>query len=170
MVDQASNREALAEAFDELIDSHELLHAAERSLEEYLAHNVPPEIPELFEDLEALLRYNAQKARYELGLSRLMERRAEHAAGYARAASRVEAFLPEGARLVHPYGGSLEEIPGGKRYLIYKERELVGDVSEAGVVPQETATGEVSAVAYVVRVEEMVTGSAEQSGGESASP
>jgi hypothetical protein len=159
MVESTPNREQVAEAFDELIESHELLRAAEHSLEEYVAHNVPPEIPELFEDVEVLLRYNAEKARYELGLSRVMERRADYAAGYTRAASRVEALLPEDVRLVHAYGKSSGAIPTGKRYLIYKERQLLGDVSEASVVPQETATGEVSAVAFAVRVEEMVNGS-----------
>jgi hypothetical protein len=159
MVDASPNREQLAEAFDDLIETHELLRAAERSFEEYVAHNVPPEIPELFEDLEALLRYNAERARYELRLSRAMERRADRATDYTRAASRVEALLPEGVRLVHTYGESSGGIPGGKRYFVYKEIELVGDVSEAGEVPQETAAGELSAMAYVVRVEEVATGS-----------
>ena len=36
---------------------------------------------------------------------------------------------------------------------------VLADVSEADLVPQETATGEVPAVAYVVRVEKMVSGS-----------
>jgi hypothetical protein len=159
MADSTPNHEQVADAFDELIEAHELLRAAERSLEEYVAHNVSPKIPELFEDVEALLRYNAQKERYELGLSRVMERRAECHANYAGAASRVEALLPEGTRLVHAYGKSSGAIPLGKRYLVYKERGLLADVSEADVVPQETATGGVSAVAYVVRVEEMVSGS-----------
>jgi hypothetical protein len=160
MVEASSNREQVAGAFDELIETHELLRAAERSLEEYGAHTVPPEIPELFEDVESLLRYNAERAHYELGLSYAMERMADRAADYARAAARVEALLPEGTRLIHAYGKSSGGIPGGKRYLVYKERELAMDVSEeTGVVPQETAAGEVSAVAYVVRVEEFVTGS-----------
>jgi hypothetical protein len=88
-----------------------------------------------------------------------MERRADYAAGYARAASRVEALLPEEAPLVHAYGKSSGAIPTGKRYLVYKKTELLGDVSEAGVVPQETSTGDVSAMAHVVRVEELVNGS-----------
>jgi hypothetical protein len=160
MADPTPNHEQVAEAFDELIEAHELLRAAERSVEEYVAHNVSPEIPELFEDVEALLRYNAQKERYEMGLSREMERRADCHANYARAVSRVEALLPEGTRLVHAYGKSSGAIPTGKRYLVYKERELLADSSEADMVPQQTATGEeVSAVAYVVRVEEMVSGS-----------
>ena len=159
MADPTPNHELVAEAFDELIEAHELLRAAERSLEEYVAHNASPEIPEVFEDVEALLRYNAERERYELGLSRVMERRAECHANYAGAASRVEALLPEGTRLVHAYGKSSGEIPLKKRYLVYKERGLLADVSEADVVPQETATGEVSAVAYVVRVEEMASGS-----------
>jgi hypothetical protein len=159
MVDASPNREQVAEAFDELIESHERLRAAERSFEEYVAHNVPPETPELFEELEALLRYNAERERYELRLSRVMERRADCAADYTRAASRVEALLPEGVRLVHAYGKSSGGIPGGKRYFVYKEIELAGDVSEAGGVPQETAAGEPSAMAYVVRVEEVATGS-----------
>jgi hypothetical protein len=159
MADPTPNHEQVAEAFDELIEAHEMLRAAERSLEEYVAHNVSPEIPELFEDVEALLRYNAEKERYELGLSRVMERRADCHANYARAVSRVESLLPEGTRLVHAYGKSSGAIPTGKRYLVYKERELLADASETAMVPQQTTTGEVSAVAYVVRVEEMVTGS-----------
>jgi hypothetical protein len=160
MADPTRNHEQVAEEFDELIEAHELLRAAEHSVEEYVAHNVPPEIPERFEDVEVLLRYNAEKDRYELGFSRVIERRADYAANYARAASRVEALLPEDVRLVHTYRRkSTGAIPTGRRYLIYKERELLGDVSESGVVPQETQAGEVSAVAYVVRVEEIVGGS-----------
>ena len=159
MADPTPNHEQVAEAFDELIEAHKLLREAEHSVEEYVAHNVPPEIPQRFEDVEALLRYNAEKESYELGLSRVMERSADYVAGYARAASRVEALLPVDVRLVHAYGKSSGAIPTGKRYSIYKERELLGDVSEAGLVAQETQTGEVSAVAYVVRVEEMVGGS-----------
>ena len=155
MADPTPNHEQVAEAFDELIEAHELLREAEHSVEEYVAHNVPPEIPERFEDVEALLRYNAERERYELGFSRVTERRADYAANYARAASRVEALLPEGVRLVHAYGKSSGAIPTGKRYLIYKERELLGGASEAKVVPQVTQTSEVLAVGYVVRVEEM---------------
>ena len=159
MADSTPNHEQVAEAFDELIEAHELLRAAERSVEEYVAHNASPEIPEVFEDVEALLRYNAEKERYELGLSRVQERRAECHANYAGTASLVEALLPEGTRLVRAYGKSSGPIPTGKRYLVYKESEMLADVSGADVVPQETVTGEVSAIAYVVRVEEMVSDS-----------
>ncbi len=159
MVDASPNREQVAEMLDELIETHELLRAAERSLEEHVAYNVPPELPELFEDVEALLRYNAEKARFDVGLSRMMERRVDRAADYTRAASRIEALLPEGTRLVHACGKSSGVIPRGKRYFVYKEPELTRVPAEAGAVPQETARGEVSAVAYVVRVEEVVTGS-----------
>ena len=159
MADPTPNHEQVAEAFDELIEAHELLREAEHSVEEYVVHNIPPEIPELFEDVEALLRYNAEKESYELGLSRVMERSADYIAGYARAAARVEALLPEDVRLVHAYGKSSGAIATGKRYSIYKERELYGGVSDARAVPQETQTGQVSAVAYIVRVEEMVGGS-----------
>ena len=62
MADPTPNHEQVAEEFDELIEAHELLRAAERSLEEYVAHNLSPKIPELFEDVEALLRYNAEKS------------------------------------------------------------------------------------------------------------
>ena len=159
MADLIPDHEHVAQAFDELIEAHELLREAEHSVEEYVAHNVPPEIPERFEDVEALLRYNAERERYELEISRVTERRADYAANYARTATRVEALLPEGVRLVHAYGKSSGAIPTGKRYLVYKERELLADASETDMVPQQTATGEVSAVAYVVRVEEMVSGS-----------
>ena len=55
MADPTPNHEQIAKAFDELIEAHELLRDAEHSLEEYVAHNASPEIPELFEDVEALL-------------------------------------------------------------------------------------------------------------------
>ena len=129
MADPTPNHEQIAKAFDELIEAHELLRDAEHSLEEYVAHNASPEIPELFEDVEALLRYNAEKERYELGLSRVMERRAECHANYSGAASRVEALLPEGTRLLHAYGKTSGVIPTGKRYLVYKEAGLLADVS-----------------------------------------
>jgi hypothetical protein len=114
-----------------------------------------PETPEVFENVEALLRYNAQRERYERGLSGRMERRADRAAGYERTASRVELLLPEGARLIHAYGGSFADIPEGKRYAIFRERELTALSAEG--TPLETASGETSAVSYVVRVEEMGT-------------
>jgi hypothetical protein len=158
MADEYPTDEITA-AFDELIEAHELLRATERSLEEYMAENVPPEVPEVFENVEALLRYNTQRERHERGLGGMLELRADRVAGYERVASRVELLLPEGARLIHAYGGISADIPEGKRYAVFKESELAVDVSEAGVVPQETATGEVSAVSYIVRVEELDSGS-----------
>jgi hypothetical protein len=86
-----------------------------------------------------------------------MERRAERFADYERAAERVVALLPEGARLIHAYGGGSAAVAGGQRYAVFKERELTG-ISEEGI-PLETAEGEVSAVSYVVRVERLGPGS-----------
>jgi hypothetical protein len=146
----------IAAAFDELIEAHVLLRATERALEKYMADNVPPEVPKVFENVEALLRYNAQRERYEREISTRMERREDHVAGYERAASRVEHLLPEGARLIHAHGGSSADIPQGKRYAVYKESELTVLSPPEGVA-LETAKGEVSAVSHIVRVEEMGT-------------
>jgi hypothetical protein len=145
----------IARTFDELIEAHELMRATERSLEEYMKENVPPEVPEVFENIEALLRYNAQRERYERGLGGMMELRADRAASYERVASRVELLLPEGTRLIHAYGGSSADILEGKRYVIFKESVLTTLSAEG--TPLETASGETSAVSYVVRVEEMGT-------------
>ena len=147
----------IARAFDELIEAHVVLGATQRALEEYMAHNVPPEVPEVFENVEALLRYNAQRERYEQELSARMERRADRVADYERAASRVEHLLPEGARLIHAYKGDFADIPEGKRYALFKERALTV-LSPPVAVPLETASGETSAVSYIVRVEETGTG------------
>jgi hypothetical protein len=147
----------IAATFDELIEAHELLRATERSLEEYMAENVPPEVPEVFENVEALLRYNAQRERHERGLGGMLELRVDRAAGYERVASRVELLLPEGARLIHAYRGSFADIPEGKRYAVFKEGVLTS-LSREGV-SLETATGETSAVSYVVKVEELASGS-----------
>jgi hypothetical protein len=155
MAGEVSSRQ-IAEAFDQLIEAHEALRATERSLEEYLRDNLPPETPEVFENVEALLRYNAEKERFEQGLSSAMERRASRVDDYERTASRVEPLLPEGTRLIHTYGGNSATIPHEKRYVVFKESSLA-DLAEG--IPLETATGEASAVGYVVRVEELVTGS-----------
>jgi hypothetical protein len=157
MVEQMPNRQ-MAQLFDELIEAHELLGRAERLIEEYVAQNVLPETPETFENVEALARYNAEKARYELGLSGVMERRADRLADYERAARRVEPLLPEGARLTHAYGGTHAAVAGGQRYVVFKERELTG-IPEGGI-SLETAAGEVSSVSYVIRVERVDSGSA----------
>jgi hypothetical protein len=154
MVAQPSAHE-VSQAFDELLEAHEMLREAERSLEDYVAHNAPPPAPEVFGNIEVLLRYNAQKERYERGLEHEMDRRANRVADYVRAASPVERLLPESARLIHAYGGSSATIPAGKRYSIFKERVLT-DLSEGmpESVPLETSTGEMSAISYAVRVEE----------------
>jgi hypothetical protein len=135
----------IAAAFDELIEAHVLLRATERALEKYMADNVPPEVPKVFENVEALLRYNAQRERYEREISTRMERREDHVAGYERAASRVEHLLPEGARVIHAYKGDFADIPEGKRYALFKERALTV-LSPPVAVPLETASGETSAV------------------------
>jgi hypothetical protein len=154
MVDEVRNRE-IAEQFDELIEAHELIRAAERSLEAYMAENSPPETPEVFENVEALFRYNAEKERYELGLSSVVKRKMSHGADYESAAAQVEPLLPEGSRLIHAYGGSSATIPRGKRYVVLKESALT-DLSGGLLV--ETSAGEPSAVSYAVRVEELITG------------
>jgi hypothetical protein len=147
----------IAAALDELIEAHELLRATERSLEEYMAENVPPKVPKVFENVEALLRYNAQREHYERGLSGMMELKADRVAGYERVASRVESLLPEGARLIHAYRGNFADIPEGKRYAVFKVSVLTSLSTEG--VALETATGETSAVSYVVKVEELASGS-----------
>jgi hypothetical protein len=156
MVEQMPNHQ-MAQLFDELIEAHELLRRAERLIEEYVAQNVLPETPETFENVEALARYNAEKAHYELGLSGVMERRIDRLADYERAAKRVEPFLPEGARLTHAYGGTHAAVGGEQRHAVFKERELTG-MREDGI-SLETAAGEVSAVSYVIRVERLDSGS-----------
>jgi hypothetical protein len=113
-------------------------------------------VPEVFENVEALIRYNAQREGYERKIGAMVEWRADHAAGYERVALRVEALLPEGARLIHAYGGSSEDIPEGKRYVVFKE-SASSALSEEGE-PLETSAV-TSAVSYVVRVEEFVSGS-----------
>jgi hypothetical protein len=153
MADEFPTKE-IATAFDELIEAHVLLRAAQHAIENYMADNVPPEVPKVFENIEALLRYNAQRERYERELSARIERREECVSGYEHAASRVEHLLPEGARLIHAYGGSSADIPQAKRYAVFKESELTVLSAPEGVA-LETAEGEVSAVSYVLRVEEM---------------
>ena len=157
MADESRTNE-IAAAFDELIEAHVLLRATESALEKYMADNIPPEVPKVFENIEALLRYNAQRERYEREISARVEEREDCVAGYERAASEVEHLLPEGARLVHAYGGSSADVPRGKRYVVFKESQLTALSPPEGVA-LETAKGEVSAVSYIVRVvEEMGTG------------
>jgi hypothetical protein len=150
MVEQTSVHE-VSKAVDELIEAHERLRASEGLIVDYSAHNALPQTPELFENIEALLRYNAQKERYQRGLRRVMEQRASRIADYERATLLVEPLLPEGVRLIHAYGGSSAIIPAGKRYSLFKEIALT-ELSEG--TPLETTTGDVSAMSYVVRVEE----------------
>lgn len=157
MADEFFSTDVIATAFDELIEAHILLRATERTLEQYMADNVPPEVPKVFENVEALLRYNAQRERYERELSSRMERREDRVAGYERAVSRVEHLLPEGARLIHAYGGSSADILQAKRYAVFKESKLTALSPQQGT-PLETAKGKVSAMSYIVRVEEMGTG------------
>jgi hypothetical protein len=59
---------ALRSILGQLVEAREDQNDAERRLHEYRAANIPPQIPNVFEDVDAFLHYHHRRQSYEIQL------------------------------------------------------------------------------------------------------
>jgi hypothetical protein len=108
----------LLEARDDQID-------ADKRLQAYRAANAPPEVPNEFEDVDALLGYHHRRQSYENGLKQ-HERAAKNARKeYTDAADQLLLFLPDGVPLRYAYDGERNELFGTEYVIVRKRGEVV---------------------------------------------
>ena len=108
----------------QFIEAREDQNDADRRLQEYRAAHTPPERPDEFEGVDALLDYHHRRQSYENPL-RQHERALKRAKKeYAEAATQVRLFLPDGVRLQYAYEGERSRLIG-KEYVIVRKRDEI---------------------------------------------
>jgi hypothetical protein len=109
----------------QLIEARQDQNDADKRLQDYRAANTPPEAPNEFEDVDALLNYHHRRQSYENNLRQ--HERALKKAGkeYADAADQLLLFLPDGVRLRYTYQGERSELFSTEYVIVRKQGEIV---------------------------------------------
>jgi hypothetical protein len=116
---------AIRSILAQLLEAREDQNDADKRLREYGAANTPPETPNEFADVDALLDYHHRRQSYEQHLKRHENALKKAKKEYADAAEQVLLFLPDGAPLRYTYQGERSELLGTEYVLVRKQGELV---------------------------------------------
>jgi hypothetical protein len=115
----------------QVIEAREDQNDTDRQLHEYRAAHTPPERPDEFEGVEALLDYHHRRQSYENPL-RQHERASKKAKkAYEDAAAQVRLFLPDGAHLRYAYEGERSGLIGTEYVIVRKRGEIVIESSSS---------------------------------------
>ena len=109
----------------QFIEAREDQDDADRRLHEYRAAHTPPERPDEFEGVDALLDYHHRRQSSENPLKQ--HERALKAAKkeYAEAAAQLRLFLPDGAHLRYAYEGERSGLIGTEYVIVRRRDEIV---------------------------------------------
>jgi hypothetical protein len=108
-----------------LIEAREDQNDADRRLKEYRAAHTPPERPDEFEGVDALLDYHHRRQSYENPLKQRERASKKAKKGYADAAAQLRLFLPDGAHLRYAYEGERSGLIGTEYVIVRKRSEIV---------------------------------------------
>jgi hypothetical protein len=108
-----------------LIEAREDQNEAERRLHEYRAANTPPEHPDEFEGVDALLGYHHRRQSYEAPLGQHERALKGAKKEYADAADQLRLFLPDGVPLRYAYEGERSGLIGTEYLIACKQGGIV---------------------------------------------
>jgi hypothetical protein len=109
----------------QLIEAREDQNDADRRLHEYRAANTPPERPEEFEGVDALLDYHHRRQSYENPLKQHERDLKRAKKEYADAADQLRLFLQNGVPLRYAYEGVRSGLIGTEYVIARKQGEIV---------------------------------------------
>jgi hypothetical protein len=109
----------------QLIEARKDQNDADRRLQEFRASNNPPERPEEFEDVDALLDYHHRRQAYENPIKQHERALNRAKKEYADAANQVRLFLPDGVPLRYAYEGERSGLIGTEYVIARKQGEIV---------------------------------------------
>ena len=109
----------------QLIEARKDQSDADRRLQEFRAANNPPERPEEFEDVDALLDYHHRRQGYENPLKQHERALNRAKKEYADAANQVRLFLPDGVPLRYAYEGERSGLIDTEYVIARKQGEIV---------------------------------------------
>jgi hypothetical protein len=116
---------ALRSILGQLVEAREDQNDAERRLHEYRAANIPPEIPNVFEDVDAFLHYHHRRQSYENQLKQHQNALKKAKKEYADAAAQLQLFLPDGVPLRYTYEGERSTLFGTGYVIVRQQGEIV---------------------------------------------
>ncbi len=109
----------------QLVEAREDQYDADKRLQDYRAANMPPEVPNEYENVDTFLDYHHRRQSYEHNL-RQHEKALEKAKKkYADAADQLLLFLPEGVPLRYTYQGERRELFSTEYVIVRKQGEIV---------------------------------------------
>lgn len=109
----------------QLIEARVDRNDADKRLQEFRAANNPPERPDKFEGVDALLDYHHRRQGYE-NLLKQHERALKRAKKeYADAADQLRLFLPDGVPLRYAYEGERSGLIGTEYIIARRQGEIV---------------------------------------------
>jgi hypothetical protein len=109
----------------QLIEAREDQNDADKRLQEFRAANNPPERPEEFEGVDALLDYHHRRQGYENPLKQHERALKKANKAYADAADQLRLFLPDGVPLRYAYEGERSGLIGTECVIVRKQGEIV---------------------------------------------
>ena len=115
---------AVRSILGQLLEARDDQNDADKRLQAYRAANTPPEVPNEFEDVDALLGYHHRRQSYENGLQQHEEALNKAKKQYGNAADQLLLFLPDGVPLRYAYDGKRSAL-FGTEYVIVRRRGAV---------------------------------------------
>jgi hypothetical protein len=109
----------------QLIEAREDQSDADKRLQEFRAANNPPERPDDFEGVDALLDYHHRRQSYENPLKQHERALKRAKKEYAEAADQLRLFLPDGVPLHYAYEGERSGLIGTEYVIARKQGEIV---------------------------------------------
>jgi hypothetical protein len=109
----------------QLVEAREDQNAADKRLHDFRAAKTPPEVPNEFEDVDALLDYHHRRQSYEYYLRQHENALKKAKKEYADAADQLGVFLPDGVPLSYTYEGERSELFSTEYVIVRKQGEIV---------------------------------------------
>ena len=109
----------------QVVEAREDQNDADKQLHDYRAAKTPPEVPNEFKDVDALLDYHHRRQSYEYHLKQHENALNKARKEYAEAAYQLRLFLPDGVPLRYTYEGERSELFSTEYVLVRKQGEIV---------------------------------------------
>ena len=108
----------------QLLEARQDQNDADKRLHDYRTATTPPDIPNEFENVDALLDYHHRRQSYEYHLKQHENALKEAKKEYAEAASQLLLFLPDGVPLRYTYEGERSELFSTECVIVRKQGEI----------------------------------------------
>ena len=109
----------------QVVEAREDQNDADKQLHDYRAAKTPPEVPNEFKDVDALLDYHHRRQSYEYHLKQHENALNKARKEYAEVAYQLRLFLPDGVPLRYTYEGERSELFSTEYVLVRKQGEIV---------------------------------------------